>query len=87
MSYMLLKATFVAKNKQYVNAIFTYFSKSFFGHLGFFFFGAGVFIHLLLILVVGSIITRYIIGRKIVGNTKKVKPTKLIAYKFNNTSK
>jgi hypothetical protein len=54
---------------------------------GFFFFGAGVFIHLLLILVVGSIITRYIIGRKIVGNTKKVKPTKLIAYKFNNTSK
>lgn len=65
MSYMLLKATFVAKNKQYVNAIFTYFSKSFFGHLGFFFFGSGTIIHLLLILAVGALIARYVIGGKI----------------------
>jgi hypothetical protein len=68
---MLLKATFVAKNKQYVNAIFTYFSKSFFGHLGFFFFGAGTIIHLLLILVVTSLIARYVIEGKILGNIRK----------------
>jgi hypothetical protein len=81
---MLLKATFVAKNKQYVNAIFTYFSKSFFGHLGFFFFGAGTIIHLLLILVVTSLIARYVIEGKILGNIKKVKPTELMEHKFNN---
>ncbi len=40
---------------------------------GFFFFGAGAVIHLLLILVVDSLIARYVIGRKIVGNTKKSK--------------
>jgi hypothetical protein len=41
--------------------------------LGFFLFGAGALIHLLLFLVVGALIARYVIGRKIVGNSKKSK--------------
>lgn len=36
---------------------------------GFFFFGAGDFIHLLLILVAASLIARYVIGSKIVSKS------------------
>jgi hypothetical protein len=35
--------------------------------LGFFLFGADALIHLLIILAVGALIARYVIGRKIVG--------------------
>lgn len=54
---------------------------------GFFLFGLGALIHLLLILVVMSLIARYLIGSKIVGKTKKVKLTKLMEHKFNTVSK
>lgn len=54
---------------------------------GFFIFGAGTIIHLLLILVVTSLIARYVIEGKILGNIKKVKPTELMEHKFNNLSK
>lgn len=37
--------------------------------LGFFLFGADAVIHLLLILVVASLIARYVIGRKTVGKS------------------
>lgn len=55
--------------------------------IGFFLFGLGALIHLLLILVAATLIARYLIGSKMAGNTKKVKLTKWMNHKFNSTSK
>ena len=59
----------------------------FFWVIGFFLFGLGALIHLLLILVVIALIARYLLGSKIINKNKKVKLDKLIEHKYNTTSK
>jgi Flp pilus assembly protein TadB len=55
--------------------------------IGFFLFGLGALVHLLLILVVISLIARYLLGSKIIDKNKKVKLDKLIEHKINNIPK